>query len=362
MTEETGVIGEGIAKLRGVPDHALEHRLRGLIADGARTEALIVAHMGEVDARRLHARAGYHSLFEYCVNALGLSEFEAIFRISAARTVRNFPLAFELLERGEVHLSALHLLRHYLTPENHVELLNEARLKSKRQIEAIIAARFPRADVAASVRPSSTVEPLAPERFRLELTVDAGFKEKLERIRDRLSHAIPSMDLVAVLDRALDALEARLNKGRFGKPVERSEERPQPDVDPKVAAGDEEVASGTPPEQAERGVRSHIPWEVSRAVAERDEHKCTFVSPEGRRCGSRGFLQIHHDIAWARGGADTIDNLRLLCAEHNLLLAAQEFGEDVVQRNLQKTRRAAPGMDEAVPASPEGLPIPDKVA
>lgn len=35
---------------------------------------------------------------------------------------------------------------------------------------------------------------------------------------------------------------------------------------------------------------------------------------------------LHHDLAWARGGDDAADNLRLLCAPHNRLLAERDFG------------------------------------
>jgi len=38
-------------------------------------------------------------------------------------------------------------------------------------------------------------------------------------------------------------------------------------------------------------------------------------------------LQIHHERAWSKGGPDTLDNLRLLCAAHNRLLAELELGE-----------------------------------
>lgn len=411
----------------GLSDDALELRLRKLLAAGARTEALVVAHLAEVECRRLHVRNGYRSLFEYCLVALGFSEFEAVFRISAARTTRNFPLAFELLERGELHLSGLHLLRSHLTPDNHVELLAAARLKSKREIEKLIAARFPRPDVPANVRPFARMEPLSSGRYRLELMIDEPLKKKLEHACDRLSHVNPSRDLAVVLDRALDALMRQLDKGRFGKP--RADAVSVGPLEPEVAragggedgegsldqeaAGDDACTAGVaapldegaalepmlattlpgnagleaseniaPLRKAPSAARSHIPWRVARAVAERDDHRCTFVSSGGIRCGARGFLQLHHEQPWARGGSDTIDNLRLLCAAHNALLAEQDFGREVVARARERARlgrvasgspaeicpaaRPSPQADSTVegaePDSAEMLPIPDKVA
>jgi 5-methylcytosine-specific restriction endonuclease McrA len=75
------------------------------------------------------------------------------------------------------------------------------------------------------------------------------------------------------------------------------------------------------------GPRAHIPNEVRRKVLERDGFRCTYSSPGGQRCECTRFLQIHHDHAWAKGGPETLENLRLLCSAHNQLLAEMEFGE-----------------------------------
>lgn len=339
-------------RLNDLSDQTLEERLRQLLVVGSRTQAHIVAHLAEVEARRLHSRAGYHSLFEYCLIGLGFSEFEAYFRISAARIARNFPVAFELLERGEIHLSTLHLLRLYLTPDNHAQLLEDARRKTKRQVEALIAQRFPRPNVPPNSRPLPRTEALSPGYQRLELTVTDAFMAELERACDRLSHANPTYDLAVVLERALAALHRDLDKGRLGP------ERPAP---PKAAtdsspAQEIQSKSESVPQKPRVG-RTHVPWAVSRAVAERDEHRCTFISADGRRCRARGFLQIHHEQPWARNGADTLENLRLLCAEHNLLLAEDEFGVSRMDAARQRTPE-----DTGSPPFDPTLPIPDKVA
>jgi hypothetical protein len=104
--------------------HVSDQRLRGglaeLLASSYRTEARIVAHIAEVEERKLHSKDGSSSLFEYCVKQLGLSENEAFHRLTAARIARKFPVVFSLLERRELHLTAVCLLRDYLTPENHL--------------------------------------------------------------------------------------------------------------------------------------------------------------------------------------------------------------------------------------------------
>jgi hypothetical protein len=108
-------------ELGGVSDQQLRSGLAALLVSGYRTEARIVAHIAEVEERKLHLKEGSSSLFEYCVKKLGLSESEAFHRLTAARIARRFPVVFAMIERREVHLTAVCLLRDYLTPENHLE-------------------------------------------------------------------------------------------------------------------------------------------------------------------------------------------------------------------------------------------------
>src|SRR5262245_38808456 len=123
----------GFWLLHDVADDCLEAELRKLLRSGSIREARIVAHLAELDARQLPLIRG-QSLWDYCLTTLGLSESEAFYRIGAARLARRFPLVFELLERREIHLTALVLLNRYLTDDNHAELLAEARGKSKRAL------------------------------------------------------------------------------------------------------------------------------------------------------------------------------------------------------------------------------------
>src|SRR5690349_15155752 len=59
--------------LSGVSDEHLLRDLRGFIANGARVDARVVAHLAEIEERRLHLKAACSSLFDYCLRRLGLS-------------------------------------------------------------------------------------------------------------------------------------------------------------------------------------------------------------------------------------------------------------------------------------------------
>jgi hypothetical protein len=72
-----------------IPDDELLRRLAELLRDSRRTEAELVAHIAEVDRRRLYARQASPSMFSYCTHVLHLSEPEAYLRITASRAARR---------------------------------------------------------------------------------------------------------------------------------------------------------------------------------------------------------------------------------------------------------------------------------
>src|SRR6188768_4291116 len=114
--------------------------------------AQVIAHLVELEQRMLHLELGFSSLFAYCVEALGMSEGTAGRRVTAARVCRRFPEAFERVARGDLHLCALCALAPHLNPDNSAELFEACRGKTRRQIEELLAARFPRPDVREQIR------------------------------------------------------------------------------------------------------------------------------------------------------------------------------------------------------------------
>jgi hypothetical protein len=136
-----------LSELSRCTDAELVCRLERLVKADRRLTAELVVHMGEVDARKLYEVRSYHSMFDYCMSALHMSEAEAYLRIQAARIGRRFPLVIERLRVGALHLSGIKLLAPLLTEDNHVQLLERAERKSKRQIERLVAELAPKPDV-----------------------------------------------------------------------------------------------------------------------------------------------------------------------------------------------------------------------
>jgi len=300
--------------------------------------ARLIALLMELDSRKLYAGQGYASLFTYCVQVLHLSEHAAYLRIEAARVARRFPLILGRLADGSLHLTAVSLLGPHLTHANHVALFDEARHKSKREVEQLIARLRPQADVRATVRklpatkpiagtspevlrlevavPGSDspvavahttsptmsaqvatprrpeIKPLAPERYKVQCTISRETHDKLRHVQDLLRHTIPDGDVAAIFDRALTILLADLSRAKWS-------------------------ATERPRSRREAPSRSrHIPAVVKRDVWTRDGGRCAFQGELGR-CAETGFLEFHHVVPYADGGETSARNLQLRCRVHN---------------------------------------------
>jgi len=320
--------------LADLSDQDLLARTMHLAADERQATALLIAHLAELDARRLYLAEGSSSLFTYCTQVLRLSEHAAYGRIEAARAARRFPLVLEMLAEGAVTLTAVGLLAPHLTAENHRDLLARARHKSKRAVEELIAGLYPQPPVPAVLRrlpaagchPTSpvlldgaragspapsiappprrpaTVAPLAPQRYKVQFTARAETYEKLRLAQDLLRHQIPDGDLDQIFFRALTALLEDLARQKCA-----ATDRPR---------GGRPAAPGS----------RHIPAEVKRAVWLRDAGRCVFVGASGHRCTATGFLEFHHVKPHAVGGESTIDNIQLRCRAHNVYEAELYFG------------------------------------
>ena len=151
---------DGFWKLEHLSDAQLLENLSGVLRTQRGALAELVAHLGEVEDRRLHLEAAYGSMFTYCVARLGMSEDEACRRIELARLARRFPALFAELESGQITLSVALVLKPVLSPSNHLELLAAARGKCVRQARELVAERFPKPDAPSSIRKLPERRPL----------------------------------------------------------------------------------------------------------------------------------------------------------------------------------------------------------
>lgn len=204
-----------MSQLRSLSRDQLLVRLHELVERDHIAEGELVAHLGEVDARRLYLAQACPSMFHYCVHLLHFAEGVAYKRIAVARASRRFPEILVALRGGDLHLAAASLIAPHLDRAGVAEWVAAARHKTAREIKAWIADRKPKANVTTSMR---------------------------------------------------------------------------------------------------------------RAVWTRDGGSCTDVSREGRQCGSRDFLEFHHQLPWARCREHELGDIHLRCRAHNQFAAELDFG------------------------------------
>jgi hypothetical protein len=127
--------------LKHLTDSALLQELTNLVTRDRSITAQILAHIAEVDARRLYLPAAYPSMHAYCVAELALSDDAAYKRIQAARAARRFPVLFDAIEDGRLHLTAVGLIAPHLDVDNVTELVALAAFKRTVEIERLLERR-----------------------------------------------------------------------------------------------------------------------------------------------------------------------------------------------------------------------------
>lgn len=315
-------------------DGPLVSGLKLLVAQERRHLALILAHIAEVDDRRLFAPLGYPAMFAFCAGELCYSEGAAARRISAARAARSFPEIYSMISDGLISLSAVAALHSHLSPENRHELLARAQGLGRRGLERLVAELNPGPDTRDRIwrlpaGPSAAPDPgkekmrhFAPRRVRFSFAADETCLSLVDRIRELLRHKHPAGKLGDILREAVEAfLDARDPERRLAR-----KERASGGNDSAQAAPESGISGAGRNSDGRRCARA-IPQRVRDAVWKRDGGACAFVGTDGRRCGERAWLEYDHVIPWAMGGrSNDPRNVRLLCRTHNQHAAKLTFG------------------------------------
>ena len=183
---------EGLLRGRApghLSDKALLARLQELVNCDRQVTAELVAHLAEVAARRLYLDKACSSLFGYATQRLGMSEPAAYKRITVARLARRLPVVLGRLAAGRLHPSGLTALAPHLTEENADELLEAACDRTLREVEKLLALRFPKAPVPDSVRrlpwPRERTEKPLPEPRRTAAAAEPYRTESAARAIQR---------------------------------------------------------------------------------------------------------------------------------------------------------------------------------
>ena len=121
-----------------------------------------------------------------------------------------------------------------------------------------------------------------------------------------------------IMEMAIDLLFDEVSREKFAK-VKHPRKKPQ--IEDQAARSNDGSSDQAP--------SRHIPSEVKRAVWQRDQGRCAFVSKSGKRCSERGRIEYHHVVPFAWGGESSVQNIQLRCRTHNAYEGEIIFGKVV---------------------------------
>jgi 5-methylcytosine-specific restriction endonuclease McrA len=348
---------------------------------GRRSAAKVLALITEVEVRKLFAD-GYSSLWDFCTRRLHLSENEASNRIHASRAARRFPIILEMIADGRLHMTGVRLLRPYLTPETVNSLLRASIHKSRKEIEQLIADRFPRPDVKTQVvavppTPSMSAANVLPVLGTVKFPSNSEVFES-EPSDSAVHTPVPGSGLAPTPAEAQSPAPARIEsaagdritplgaqryelRGMFQQATLDKMRRLEDLLGRRIAAGDlnalcdfafeagieklekrKFAATDKPRVGKPSSNPRYIPARVMRAVRERDQDRCAHIGDSGKRCDATRDLEFDHVIPVAKGGESTVANVRQLCRTHNQFEAERAYGYAFMEG---KRRRSEPQSD-----------------
>ncbi|MEZ4755123.1 MAG: HNH endonuclease signature motif containing protein [Bdellovibrionota bacterium] len=347
----------------------------------------LLVYLVEINKRDIYLEHGYSSMFDYLTRGLKFSESGASRRIKVTRFITKNPKAIKMLRDGDLSLSTACTACDVYQPPSEMsgsccqnlidfdcflrlvfifppgdfrtfsmsssileetgksELLIEFKGASKKKSEIIAAGyrKLPDKKIIDRIKPlgkrsnpqtnalelSTTtsgcreINDLEEQEILHEIRFTAGsdFTEKLEQVKKLLSGKFPAgASLEQIFTECMDTL---LDK----KCPERRDKRRKA----KVAKTKKPVVTVSKPDEKPS---RHIPSKIRDEIYLRDKGQCTFESPDGTRCCTEHDLEIDHIIPFSVCKSHEVDNLRLLCRKHNMLMAEQAYGAGFIRHRI----------------------------
>lgn len=324
----------------------------------------IIKLFQEIYDRKLYLDRGFPNFYEMVTKHFGYCASSAMRRINAMKLIREIPQVESKLESGELSLSVASDVQSFLYQEakedrgysKHakIELVESCLGKTRKEAEEEFARRNPERERKESLHV------ISHDRLRISFSISKDLNDKLNHLKDLLSHVDPCMTTEVLIDRLAElgldkydperkAARARAREEKRRKECQATGNT-QTGVELEAEAGSFGTGTGTGIETeadtetetnstsaAEVNVANALQLEEtrttkrSRYIPAQERHAmkttaCSYVDPTtGRRCGTTRFLQRDHIQPFSHGGANTTENLRWMCGAHNRWRAQDRF-------------------------------------
>ncbi|WP_413575108.1 HNH endonuclease [Bdellovibrio sp. HCB290] len=275
---------------------------------------LVLECIAEIDARKLYLDKAYSSLYEFLVQEFGYSSSAALRRIESARLLREVPELAEKIESGAINLSQLSKVQQAVRAvqkiedrkidlEEKKELLNRIEHTTQQQTEVILCQAL-----SLPVLEENKERIHRDESVTLTITLSKEQMAILKQAQDLIAHALPKQnwaDAITYLAKKEIQRRTKLKESRIPTPV--------------AGAAPKANTNNIPTNTQFLGDADRKTLRTSVKKTLLNQHRCCQFKDRdsGKICGSTRFLQVDHRQAVWAGGTNDIQNLQILCAQHN---------------------------------------------
>lgn len=317
----------------------------------------ILDYLQVISSRKIFLEMGYPSLYAFLTGELGYCSGTAYLRTQTMKAIA-IPENRDRVLNDEVSLSTLAKTQCFINNENkslskqfaplltegeEKELFNAVEGVAAHKAEEVLIEKKHEMEAKKSKEQGLPL-PVKKILKKIHFEADQELMGMIEEIKCLLSHVCPGGDLTDVLKKALPLAiqEVKVKKGLIKRSDVKLQDIKKTDigachqgekgVKTKISQNSLKHQNATSQKSHKidsindinissmksRSITRSIPTEIKRKVWKRDKGCCQYQdSVTGKRCYSKYKLEFDHIRGWGQGGSHSLENLWLLCREHN---------------------------------------------
>jgi Restriction endonuclease len=294
--------------LKNLNNVDLDSSLKKSVRTERKILRFILAHIVEVEARKMYLAMGFESLHKYLVDDCGYTGSAANRRIEAAGLMAEIPSIGEKIQEGSLNLTQIGEVHRAIKEK---ERISDHKISTEEKVELVEGIvglnghdtqRSLSSILEIPVKQFEKVRVQADGSVIIEMSLSKEDFENLKRCKEleaqKLAQQKKEINLSGVIGlMAAERLDSKSTQCRT-VPVE----KPQNEIE-KEAGVVKENKTVTP---------------LTRTLVFQKSECCEFRDPRtGRVCGSKFASQVDHKISRRMGGGHSVGNLQNLCARHN---------------------------------------------